>query len=273
VIDAEGQGDLHTWWQLKVEADPALARLPAEERESLVEQALRTAVRRRTVADVPVGVLLSGGVDSSLIVALLAEAGQMGLQTFSIGFDAAGGEAGDEFHYSDLVAQRFDTEHHRIHIPSSELMDALPATIAAMSEPMASYDNVAFYLLSQAVSRHTKVVQSGQGADEVFAGYHWYPQLAEVPVERAAAAYEQVFFDLSPAALQALLRPEVLYPDASQAYVAQHFRSIGGSSVEKALHLDTTVMLVDDPVKRVDNMTMAWGLEARVPFLDITDCP
>lgn len=268
VIDAEGQGDLHTWWQLKVEADPALARLPAEERESLVEQALRTAVRRRTVADVPVGVLLSGGVDSSLIVALLAEAGQMGLQTFSIGFDAAGGEAGDEFHYSDLVAQRFDTEHHRIHIPSSELMDALPATIAAMSEPMASYDNVAFYLLSQAVSRHTKVVQSGQGADEVFAGYHWYPQLAEVPVERAAAAYEQVFFDLSPAALQALLRPEVLYPDASQAYVAQHFRSIGGSSVEKALHLDTTVMLVDDPVKRVDNMTMAWGLEARVPFLD-----
>lgn len=268
VLDAEGNGDLHTWWQLKVEADPAVAALPAAEREALVEQALRKAVQRRALADVPVGVLLSGGVDSSLIVALLAEAGQPGLQTFSIGFDSAGGEAGDEFRYSSMVADRFETEHHRIHIPTSDLMDALPGTIAAMSEPMVSYDNVAFYLLSRAVSRHTKVVQSGQGADEVFAGYHWYPQLAETPVDQAAAAYERVFFDHTPAELNHLLMPEAMMPGASQAYLAQHFRSIGGNSVEKALHLDTTVMLVDDPVKRVDNMTMAWGLEARVPFLD-----
>ena len=267
-IDGEGEGTLHTWWQLSVQADPELAVLPVREREDMVEQALRTAVQRRALADVPVGVLLSGGVDSSLIVALLAEMGQPGLQTFSIGFDGAGGEAGDEFMYSDLVAQRFGTTHHRIHIPTDQLMDALPGTIAAMSEPMVSYDNVAFYLLSREVAKHTKVVQSGQGADEVFAGYHWYPHLATVPADSAAAAYEQVFFDHTPEQLTQLLLPAAQAPGMSRAYVDQHFRGIGGSSVEKALHLDTTVMLVDDPVKRVDNMTMAWGLEARVPFLD-----
>ena len=74
------------------------------------------------VADVPVGVLLSGGIDSSLIVALLAEAGQTGLQTFSIGFEHGGGESGDEFEYSDLVAQRFGTDHHRIRIDTARLL-------------------------------------------------------------------------------------------------------------------------------------------------------
>ena len=110
--------------------------------------ALRTAVERRMVADVPVGVLLSGGIDSSIVVALLAEQGQHGLATFSIGFDAAGGESGDEFVYSDLVAKTFGTDHHRIHIDSSRRCPRC-RTIAAMSEPMVSHDCVAFYLLSR----------------------------------------------------------------------------------------------------------------------------
>jgi asparagine synthase (glutamine-hydrolysing) len=269
-ISPDGRQETHRWWQLTVTEDAQVAALPAREREALVEQALRTAVRRRQVADVPVGVLLSGGVDSSLIVALLAEAGQHGLQTFSIGFDAAGGEAGDEFKYSDMVARRFDTDHHRIHIPTSELMGALPGTIAAMHEPMVSYDNVAFYLLSREVSKHTKVVQSGQGADEVFAGYHWYPKLAGVAPGDAVAAYRAAFFDRTPAQMAQILEPGAMAAtDASQAFLERHFAAQPRSTpAEKALHIDTTVMLVDDPVKRVDAMTMAWGLEARVPFLD-----
>ena len=106
-FERDGTRHDHTYWTLSVREDPALAALKDVEREALVEDALRTAVRRRMVADVPVGVLLSGGVDSSLIVALLAQMGQRDLQTFSIGFEAGGGEAGDEFRYSDLVAQRF----------------------------------------------------------------------------------------------------------------------------------------------------------------------
>ena len=74
------------------------------------------------------------------------------MATFSIGFDSAGGESGDEFVYSDLIAKAFDTDHHRIHIDTSRLLPAVPKTIAAMSEPMVSHDCVAFYLLSEEVT-------------------------------------------------------------------------------------------------------------------------
>ena len=265
--DAEGRSESRRFWGLKVQADPALAALPVDDRERMVEDSLRTAVRRRMVADVPVGVLLSGGVDSSLIVALLAEAGQHDLRTFSIGFEAAGGESGDEFVYSDLVAKRFGTRHEQIRIPTSELMGALPGTIAAMSEPMVSYDNVAFYLLSREVSKHLKVVQSGQGADEVFAGYHWYPKLADSA--DPTGDYARAFFDRDHAEYLATVGEAFATDDHSRAFLEGEFAAgHGGNAVEKALHLDTTIMLADDPVKRVDNMTMAWGLEARVPFLD-----
>ena len=223
------------------------------------------------VADVPVGVLLSGGIDSSIVVALLAEQGQHGLATFSIGFDSAGGESGDEYFYSDLIAKTFDTKHHRIHIDSSRLLPAVPKTIAAMSEPMVSHDCVAFYLLSEEVSKSIKVVQSGQGADEILAGYDWYPPLTDVARDQTTDAYAKVFFDRGHDDILALLSPEygIVGEDPSRQFVSAHQAAPGAdTAVDAALRLDTTVMLVDDPVKRVDTMTMAWGLEARVPFLD-----
>jgi asparagine synthase (glutamine-hydrolysing) len=235
-----------------------------------VGQKLRTAVERRMVADVPVGVLLSGGLDSSFVVALLAEQGQRGLTTFSIGFEAAAGEEGDEFAYSDIIAKQFDTVHHQIRIGRERFLPAVTRTVSAMSEPMVSHDCVAFNLLSEDVSQHVKVVQSGQGADEIFAGYSWYPPLAGVPRDQAVHAYAREFFDRPRAELARQLNPEWLVDtDVSREFVAASFgRSGATESVDAALRLDSQVMLVDDPVKRVDNMTMAWGLEARVPFLD-----
>lgn len=228
---------------------------------------LKRSVARRSVADVPVGVLLSGGLDSSLIVGLLAELGQKDLHTFSVGFEAAGGEHGDEFFYSDLIAQHYQTDHHQIRVPSSRLLDTLPATFSAMSEPMVSYDNVGFFLLSQEVSKHLKVVQSGQGADEVFGGYHWYPPMQHS--DDPLSTYRQHFFDRSEAEYAEAVSPRFVQGDYSSEFVARYFNnSVAPTGVDKALHIDTNVMLVDDPVKRVDNMTMAWGLEARVPFLD-----
>ena len=239
-----------------------------EEWCDLLLDSLRTSVRRRMVCDVPVGVLLSGGVDSSLIVGLLADEGQEGLATYSIGFEDANNEKGNEFEYSDLIANHYGTNHHKIHIPSAEMMENLPHAIKAMSEPMVSYDNIGFYLLSREVSKTIKVVQSGQGADEVFGGYHWYPPLQKTndPVE----SYRHAFFDRDQQRMAEHLNPDYLAEkDESAAFVAEHFARVGAREpVDKALRLDTNVMLVDDPVKRVDNMTMAWGLEARVPFLD-----
>jgi asparagine synthase (glutamine-hydrolysing) len=136
-----------------------------------------------------------------------------------------------------------------------------------MSEPMVSHDCIGFYLLSEAVSRHSKVVQSGQGADEVFGGYHWYPKLAGSadPVSDYLAAFRDRDFE----EYSRVVAPAWQAIDCSRAFVATSFNTPGcDDPVDKALRLDTTVMLIDDPVKRVDNMTMAFGLEARVPFLD-----
>jgi asparagine synthase (glutamine-hydrolysing) len=266
-IHPDGRAEDRRYWTLSFEASDAdRAETTAVWRDQL-GAALRRAVDRRMVADVPVGVLLSGGVDSSLIVGLLAEAGQWGLNTFSIGFESVHGESGDEFRYSDLIAKHYGTKHHRIFIESSRLLDALPGTIAAMSEPMVSHDNVGFYLLSQEVAKHVKVVQSGQGADEVFAGYDWYPKL--VGSTDPAADYARAFVDRDHARYAEHVSARYVDGDHARDFISEQMRAPGAADpVAQALRLDTTVMLVDDPVKRVDNMTMAAGLEARVPFLD-----
>jgi asparagine synthase (glutamine-hydrolysing) len=273
VVEPDGRRREREYWNPWTAPPPAGA--PASEtatagdwREA-IEAALRLAVRRRLVADVPVGVLLSGGLDSSLIVALLAEEGQEGLATFSIGFESGDDEEGDEFRWSDLVAERFATDHHRLRIPTERVLDALPGAIRAMSEPMVSHDVVAFYLLSEEVSRHVKVVQSGQGADEVFAGYHWYQKMARAEGD-GLDVYVAAFFDRTHPQVNAALSPDYcLDEDVSRAFVEASFAAPGARTpLRRALRIDSGVMLVEDPVKRVDNMTMAFGLEARVPFLD-----
>jgi asparagine synthase (glutamine-hydrolysing) len=266
IVEADGSYSDKRYWQLRVAEDPLLSYSEQDWEEQLLE-AMRRAVRRRMVADVPVGVLLSGGVDSSFIVGLLAEEGQQGLNTFSVGFETVGDIEGNEFRYSDLVAERFATAHHKIPVPTPTLLDSLPQTIAAMSEPMVSHDNVGFYLLSQEVAKHLKVVQSGQGADEIFAGYHWYPPMQE-SVD-PAADYLSVFADRDFAEYGEVVQEPWIQQDFARAFIEQQFGSAAGdTALDRALSLDTRVMLVDDPVKRVDNMTMAAGLEARVPFLD-----
>lgn len=272
-IEPDGRRATTTYWTPDFTRRDDRADWSERDWEDAVLSALRVAVERRLVADVPVGCLLSGGVDSSLIVGLLAEAGQHGLSTFSIGFESAGGVRGDEFQWSDIIAERFDTDHHQIRIGTDRMLPALDGAIGAMSEPMVSHDCVAFYLLSQEVARHVKVVQSGQGADEVFAGYHWYPPMgspAAATLQGAVAEYRGAFFDRDSAELAGLVGPAYFADgDPSRRFVAEHFARAGAETgIDRALRLDTTVMLVDDPVKRVDNMTMAWGLEGRVPFLD-----
>jgi len=132
---------------------------------------------------------------------------------------------------------------------------------------MMSHDAVGFYLLSAEVAKHVKVAQSGQGADEVFGGYHWYPKLRRS--NDLTDDYARVYFDRTHEEMGDALHPSYMNNgDYSREFVENFFAQCSGSPVEKALQLDTQIMLVDDPVKRVDNMTMAWGLEGRVPFLD-----
>ncbi len=235
-----------------------------------IHESLREAVRRRNeVADVPVGVLLSGGLDSSLLVALLAEAGMQDLRTFSVGFEDAPEEAGSEFEYSDQVVAMYDTAHRKIHVANAEVLQRLPEAVDAMAEPMFGQDAVAFYLLAEQVSKEIKVVQSGQGADEVFGGYFWYARMqaetAGAPVERFARHY----FDRDHSEYLRMVTPAYAGSDHTSPLIAELLAQPEADSfMDAVLRMDVTTLIVDDPVKRVDNMTMAWGLEARVPFLD-----
>jgi asparagine synthase (glutamine-hydrolysing) len=267
IIEADGRRREEVYWQLEVGARTADRGMTEADWREQVRAALANAVDRRRVADVPVGVLLSGGLDSSLLVALLAKLGQKDLKTFSVGFESIGDVEGDEFRYSDLVAQEFATDHHRIRVDGSRAIEALPGMVAAMSEPMMSHDAVGFYLLSQEVAKYVKVAQSGQGADEIFGGYHWYPALMRS--NDAAGDYARVYFDRDHAEMGELLAPTLMNGDYSREFVDAFFRNCGSPSpIDQTLQLDAQIMMVDDPVKRVDNMAMAAGLETRVPFLD-----
>ena len=266
-LEPDGTRTEEVYWTLTVGPRDEDRGMSETDWRDAVLTSLGTAVERRQVADVPTGVLLSGGLDSSIIVALLAERGQKGLQTFSVGFDAVNGVEGDEFKYSDIIAERFATDHHKIVVDGARTLGALPAAIAAMAEPQMSHDAVAFLLLSEEVAKHIKVIQSGQGADEVFGGYHWYPKL--MGSSDPTADYAKAYFDRDHDEMHEALSPDYVNGDYSREYIAEFFaQSNSKSAIDKTLQLDQQIMLVDDPVKRVDNMTMARGLEARVPFLD-----
>ena len=268
LIDRQGRSQTRQYWQL----DARRPEKPLTETEwtEVIHAALRDAVKKRLlIADVKVGVLLSGGLDSSLLVALLAEQGVEDLMTFSVGFEDHPEERGNEFEYSDAVAEHFATRHHQFHIPNNQVLARLPEAVEQMAEPMVGQDAVAFYLLSEQVSRSVKVVQSGQGADEVFGGYYWYPRMhAETegtPLER----FRRHYFDRDHAEYLEMIAPAFHGADfTAETITARLSEPNADSFLDQVLRMDTTMLITDDPVKRVDNMTMAWGLEARVPFLD-----
>jgi asparagine synthase (glutamine-hydrolysing) len=272
LVQPDGQIFIRHYWQLNAQRPVTSDSSQPQTEQAWLDathDALKKAVAKRiAAADVPVGVLLSGGLDSSLLVGLLAEAGVNEIQTFSIGFEDIADERGSEFEYSDKVVARYNTQHHKYVVRNSEVLPRLPEAVAAMSEPMVGQDAVAFYLLSEQVAQDVKVVLSGQGADEVFGGYFWYPQMAAATgsaIERFAPYY----FDRSHKEWLQTVDARFQLDDVTSAYVSERLTEPGAESfLDQVLRFDATTLIVDDPVKRVDNMTMAWGLEARVPFLD-----
>lgn len=269
-IDADGKQTLKRYWTLDA-TRPAEPRSEQEWVEA-IHESLKTAVKRRNnIADVPVGVLLSGGLDSSLLVGLLAEIGIQDIRTFTIGFDDQPEEKGSEYEYSDAVVEMLKPNHHKFHIPNEQTLARLPEAVANMSEPMFGQDAIGFYLLSEQVSQHVKVVQSGQGADEVFGGYFWYPQMAAAAENNSDSIqnFAPYYFDRDHSEMADMLTPDYLSHDFTSELMRDLLEQPKADTfLDQVLRADVNTLIVDDPVKRVDNMTMAWGLEARVPFLD-----
>ena len=280
-IDNNGEHTIKPYWVLET-----TVKNDEKDWQGSIESLLKKAVKKRLMAaDVPVGVLLSGGLDSSLIVSLVEEVRQdlkqqgqemSELLTFSIGFEDIGKEQGNEFYYSDQVVSAYHSKHQRIHIPNTQVLQRLGEAIECMSEPMFGQDAIAFYLLAEQVSQHVKVVLSGQGADEVFGGYFWYPQMMQFdhqnPDKEAVEKFAPFYVDREWSEMQQMLNTEWLADDPVSPWINQRlggeFGNGHGDFINRVLGLDMTTLIVDDPVKRVDNMTMGFSLEARVPFLD-----
>ncbi|VAW50387.1 Asparagine synthetase [glutamine-hydrolyzing] [hydrothermal vent metagenome] len=267
LIDAKGAVTEKRYWSLTAKRPDT--KMTEQDWVQAIHDELRRAVEKRVkIADVPVGVLLSGGIDSSLLVGLLAEAGQKNLKTFSVGFEDAPEEKGNEFEYSDAVAQMFETEHHQLMVPNNQVLPRLPEAFANMAEPMFGQDAVAFYLLSEVVSKEVKVVQSGQGADEVFGGYFWYPRMHH-SLKKGINRFSDEYFDRDHAEYLETVNARFHTDDVTSQIMQDLLDEVEADEyLDRVLATDVTTLIVDDPVKRVDNMTMAWGLEARVPFLD-----
>jgi len=266
-VDAAGNETIQRYWQPSA-VRPSEARSEQDWLDAVHASLMKSVRRRLDIADVPVGVLLSGGLDSSLLVALLAESGARDILTFSVGFEDQPEEKGSEFEYSDPVAARYDTRHQKYCIPNDAVLERLPEAVDHMAEPMVGQDAVAFYLLAEKVSAAVKVVQSGQGADEVFGGYFWYPRMAHESGDYLER-FRRHYFDRDHAEYLETVTPAYQGADHTGQLVAERLAQIQADEyIDRVLLFDVTTLIVDDPVKRVDNMTMAWGLEARVPFLD-----
>jgi asparagine synthase (glutamine-hydrolysing) len=297
VADSQGVRS-QPYWDIPAEAETAK---PPKEIAAEVVARLRESVRLRLISDVPLGAFLSGGTDSSAIVAFMAELGARPLRTFSVGFD--------EPEYSELpfaraVARRYSTEHHELVVKAEHLQDELPRLVAFRDEPVAEPTDVALYLLSRLAARSVKVVLAGEGGDELFAGYpkyaadrlaclvsalphnftaaliRWLPyrhgrvKIALEALSRRdeAERYATWFASFSREERESLFAPEFL-AQVNPAHPAHVFASYlekvrDRSPLKRMLYADLKIWLPDNLLLRGDLMTMAASIEERGPFLD-----
>ena len=280
---------------------PLAPRHDADEAE-LVEECrarLRDSVRAHLISDVPVGVLLSGGVDSGALTALAAEATSEPVRTFSIGFEEA---SFDELAGARAVAARYGTQHRELVLrPDAALL--LPALAAAFDEPFADSSALPTYLVSKLAAEDVKVALSGEGGDELFGGYYTYVADALAPrvsraasairplVERVPASTARASLDLKAkrfvraAHLPPLERhhgwKEIFSPELRAELTGRHAaydpvdtlrsryaETAGHEEVTRLQDVDFGTYLVDDLLVKTDRASMAWSLETRVPFMD-----
>jgi len=272
-----------------------------DELAAALREVLDDSVRAHLVADVPVGVLLSGGVDSGALAALAGEHAGEPVRTFSIGFEEAGF---NELSRARLVAERYGTDHHEL-IVRPDAVELLPKLVEAFDEPFGDSSALPTYLVSELAAGHVKVALSGEGGDELFGGYYTYvadllarrvgrlAPLARPLAEALPSRTDRVGFDYkakrfvrAAAVADPLQRhhawKEIFSPqlrtdlagevaagrDPVDLYRARYAETAGADPLARMQDVDLGIYLVDDLLVKTDRLSMAHSLEARVPFLD-----
>jgi asparagine synthase (glutamine-hydrolysing) len=317
-IDHQGQAKATRYWDCAPRASDTWSEkdLSYDEACDALLGQMKRSIARRMVSDVPFGVLLSGGVDSSLNVALMSELMDRPVTTFTVGYETH--EEFNEFHFAKKLSERYGTDHHETRIDSSEALKFLPTLVELQDEPIADNVCIPLYFLSRLVRQSgTTVVQVGEGADENFLGYWWcqhyldkynkvyqparrgrrfglFDGQEDRDITRRARAGQELFWggavcwwgalrdqltpDTGPfqdevhCPIEGLMPPGVRLLD-SHAVVNEYLGPLAGTLTEpeilqKITYMEMKQRIPEHLLMRVDKMTMAHSVEARVPFLD-----
>ena len=293
------------YWDLSFEAACPCKNL--EDAAEALRELLTQTVGRHMISDVPVGILLSGGVDSTAVLSCATQETAKQIKTFTVGF--AGEDFADERPYARLAAQRFGTDHHEISISPEEFSSFLPRYVWHMEEPVCEPPAIALYYVSKLARKHVTVLLSGEGGDEAFGGYQTYRNLlllekakslagplkgllslgfhsagrfhagflkyaplcsqplAEYYYSRAASPFS--YFNQHKRQLYSSYFQAAVNQDASTAAIRRLFQKVSGRPLlDQMLYVDSKTWLPDDLLIKADKMTMANSLELRVPLLD-----
>jgi asparagine synthase (glutamine-hydrolysing) len=262
---------------------------------------LRDCIEMRLMSEVPLGVFLSGGIDSSIVVALMSKLSNNKIKTFSVGYEKDFGV--NEFNYARMVAQKYDTEHYEYPITALEFYDFIPRLVWHMDEPISDPAAIPLFYLSRYAKQHVTVILSGEGADEILAGYYIYKKmltlekfrilprilrenillnlmervlrsekqknyiaLARLPLEQRYKGVSRAF---TPQSIQRLYKHNHPYKESLDAIYESYFSDVQEvSALNRMLYVDVKTWLPDDLLMKADKMTMASSQELRVPFLD-----
>lgn len=302
IIRADGSTEQKKYWRIDYQKKLDLSEAEWEQK---ISDKLREAVRLRLVADVPLGAHLSGGIDSSLVVALMAQEINEPIQTFSIGFKES---EFNELPYARMVAEKYNTNHHEF-IVEQKALEILPQMAYHYEEPYADSSALPTWYLSRMTKQHATVALNGDGGDENFAGYERYAamqlfdQLKHIPAKQLLAAinqklhhltnqpifnhahrwfrsydadketfYKNIMTYLTQADKQHIYAPAASAPANNsrwQSFLHEKFKEAEGyDGLDQLLYVDINSYLPDDLLVKVDIASMAHALEVRSPFLD-----
>lgn len=297
-LKADGTKQAQTYWNLTEVISQARTQKIIKTESQWIDEVhnlLKDAVKRRMQADVPLGAFLSGGIDSSLVVSLMQSQSIEKIKTFSIGFTE---NSYNEAHYAKQVAQHLGTDHHEIYVSPSEAMEVIPNLAAMYDEPFADVSQIPTYLVSKLARQHVTVSLSGDGGDELFAGYNRYtfgrviekcknytPNLALKLIAKCPQQLWQAFEKLPGVPSQLARKVETTLKILNLKTTQDRYQSLVSNwnvyekslfakhlslteSIEQFQYWDILSYLCGDILTKVDRASMAVSLEARVPLLD-----
>jgi asparagine synthase (glutamine-hydrolysing) len=260
--------EVDRWWRLDFHPD---ARPSRDEWQDRLRSALRAAVARWTLSDVPIACSLSGGLDSSTVVGLLSESGNGDIRTYSLGFTSEDDRDLDELALARALARRYGTEHHELVVEADELLDDLLQLVWALDEPYGG--GLPSWYVFRAMSADVKVGLTGTGGDELFGNYRRF-----VPFEQGRLArmrgrdvrryYFKPSYYFTDDEKRSLLLVSDTVSDTAELLQARFDESGSSSPRDSVLYLDLSTQLADEFLHMTDRFSMAHSLEARTPFLD-----